>query len=817
MFERLRADVVSALRSLRSRPATAAGAVLTLAIAAGINLAIFDLIDRALLSPPARVVNPGRVFSLAFQHSSPDGRPIRMTTTSYVTFESIRDGVPSGAASAWRRLSAGAIVDGEQIQTEALLVSGSYFSMLEVPPRIGRTLLPDDDRPPSGSPVAVLSHAFWAKTFAADEHVIGRRIALQGTAFEIVGVMPAAFSGHAAARVDLWLPIHAAMDPASGWDRNPYRNVVEVGLRVGTDQNAAAAATRATTAAGFPVILSPIAGTRIAAAEQRIAYWLAAVSLLVLAIGLANTATLFLVRVARRQRELAIRAALGATRGRLFSELLVEVAVVAVVAMSAAMALAAWFDEAVRRLLLPSLVQHSGMSGRAAGAAAFAGLCALIVGAGVAAAQLRTLRHVTSAAHGSRNSGWRAAALLLVQTSLTVVLLAGAGMFGRSLYTLAAQDLGMRMDGVLLVEFEQGFVPDQDRLFDSALNRIRALPGVALATPVGTLPFTGFNVPPFSVPGLDKPPTINGQLPFLIASTPELFKILELDVVEGRGFSAGDETGPPIAIVNETMARTIWPGGTALGRCFRIGFDPSFDPSAASGPPVPPLSAPCREIVGIVGDVRQRSVVPSGNEAGLMQYFLPFSQSRVAPPFADGGPRVYGLLVRVTAGMDTLEAPIRRLIANGRTDLPFLRVRPYIELIEPQLRPWRTGTALLILFSALALVVSAIGLYAVFAHSAGERRREMAIRIAIGAQPGGVLVMVLREAASLAAGGVIVGSVAAAIAGRWVRSMLFGTTASDPLVLGAAAAAMVIVAVAATFVPARTASHADPSALLRAE
>ncbi len=819
MMERLRNDVVSALRSLRSRPATAAGTVLTLGIAAGINLAMFDLIDRALLSPPARVVDPDRVFTLGFQHSGPDGQPSTMATTSYVTFESVRSGVPEATTSAWHRSSTGAVVEGTPIQIDALLVSGSYFAMLGTAPQIGRTILPDDDRAPAGAPVAVVSHSFWTKTFSADRNVIGRRISMQGTSFAIIGVMPPGFSGHSAARADVWVPLHAAMDPASGWDRNPYRNVVEVGMRIGPHQNDAAAATQAGTAADLPVVLSPITGARVSSAEHTIAYWLAAVSVLVLAIGLANTTTLNLVRLARRRRELAIRVALGATRGRLFSEMLVEAAIVAAVAMSVALALATWFDEAVRRLLLPSLVEHSAINARVASGAVFAGLCALIVGGVVTAARLRTLGPVTIPTEGGRSGKRHATALLLVQTTLTVVLLGGAGMFGRSLYTLVLQDFGMRMDGVLLVQFEQGSgsVPGQDQLFGSAIERVRALPGVAVATPVGTLPFTGFNVPPFGVPGLAQPPTINGQLPFLIATTPELFDVLQLEVVQGRRFMQHDETGPPVALVNETMARTIWPGGSAIGRCFRVGFDPSFDPATATGPPVPSAALPCREIVGVVHDIRQRSVVPTGDEARLMQYFLPFSQAHIVPPFAAGGPRIQGLLLRTTGPIESIEGAIRRLVVDGRTDLPFLRVRPYTELMEPQIRPWRNGTALLALFSGLALVVAAIGLYAAFAHSVGERRREMAVRIAIGARPRGVLLMILREATMLAFGGILCGSVAAMIAARWIQSMLFGTSGSDPLVLGAAAALMLLVAALATFLPARTASHADPSALLRAE
>ena len=818
MIERLRNDVVSALRSLRSRPATAAGTVLTLAIAAGINLAMFGLIDRALLSPPARVADPDRVFTLAFQHSGPDGQPFAMGTTSYVMFESVRSGVPEATTSAWHKSSTGAVVEGTAIQIDAMLVSGSYFAMLGTAPLIGRTILPDDDRAPAGAPVAVVSHGFWTKTFSADRSVIGRRISMQGTSFVIVGVMPAGFSGHSAARADIWVPLHAAMDPASGWDRNPYRNVVEVGMRLGARQNDAAAATQAGTAADLPVVLSPITGARVAPAEHTIAYWLAAVSVLVLAIGLANTATLNLVRLARRRRELAIRVALGATRARLFSEMLVEAAIVATVAMSVALAFATWFDEAVRRLLLPSLVEHGAINARVASAAILAGVCALIVSAVVTAAQLRALGPVTIPAECGRRGKGHATALLLVQTTLTVVLLGGAGMFGKSLYTLVLQDFGMRMDGVLLVQFEQGSgpVPGQDQLFGSAIERVRSLPGVAVATPVGTLPFTGFNVPPFGVPGLAQAPTINGQLPFLIATT-ELFDVLQLEIVQGRRFTPRDETGPPVALVNETMARTIWPGMSAIGRCFRVGFDPSFDPATATGPPVPSAALPCREIIGVVHDIRQRSVVPSGNEARLMQYFLPFSQAHIVPPFASGGPRIQGLLLRTTGPIESLEEPIRRLVADGRTDLPFLRVRPYTELMEPQIRPWRNGTALLTLFSGLALIVAAVGLYAAFAHSVGERRREMAIRIAIGARPRGVLLMILREATMLAFGGILCGSVAAIIAARWVQSMLFGTSGSDPLVLGAAAALMLLVAALATFLPARTASHADPSALLRAE
>jgi hypothetical protein len=400
------------------------------------------------------------------------------------------------------------------------------------------------------------------------------------------------------------------------------------------------------------------------------------------------------------------------------------------------------------------------------------------------------------------------------------VLLAGAGLFGRSLFNLLAQDFGMQMDDVVLVEFERGpgSGVEQDRLLASAIDPIRSLPGVQLVSPITSLPFAGFHVPPMSVPGMTKPPNANGQLPFLIAATPELLDILRLEFVEGRRFTAADDTGTPVVIVNQALAQAIAPGLSAIGKCFRIGYDPSFDPEVSPGPPTPPLSLPCREIVGVVRNVRQRSLLPTGAEDRLMQYFVPYSQVPPPPGFTGAKEReVWGLLIRAGVGAEALASPIRKLVVGGRTDVPFLNVRRYSQLLDRQIRPWRLGSILLALFGALALGIAAIGLYAAFAHSVSQRRREMAIRIAIGARPAKVLLMILRESVTLAVGGVVGGIVTALLASRWVQSMLFGIAPSDPAVLGAAALLMVIVATVATLLPARSAARTDPNSLLRAE
>jgi predicted permease len=630
--------------------------------------------------------------------------------------------------------------------------------------------------------------------------------------------MPPGFNGHSAARTDVWVPIHAAM-PSANWDSDRFRNITAIVVRLTPGVSPAAASAQATGVVGRRISLWPVAGGDVTATERRMAWWLSGISALVLVIGLANTATLLLVRGAARRRDLAIRTTLGATRGRLAMHVLVEAALITTAATAAAAITAAWLDDAVRRVLLPSIGDAAPIGTRLVLATAATGVLAFVVsgvaglllmpdGSGQAdlavAIRRRPRRHLYTG-------------LLMLQTTLCVVLLAGAGLFGRSFYKLISQDFGMRTDGVLLVRFEPGAAAArQDELFESALGRIRALPGVAAATSINTIPFTGFNVPPISVPGLADPPSVDGQLPFLVAATPALFDVLGLQVVEGRPFDPRDDRGAPVVIVNQTMARTVWPGQPAIGRCIRIGFDPTFDPFAG-GPPAQPTSVACREVVGVMRDVRQRSVIPTGHEDRLMQYLVPFSQVPGPPSGIAPGPQVQGLLLRIDGDPARSITAVRQALIGTRTDLPFLQIRPYAELLNRQMEPWRLATALLVLFGALALSVAAVGLYAAFAHSIGERRHEMAVRLAVGANPARVLVMVLREAAVVAVAGIVAGSALAVLGGRSLSSMLFDTAPADPLVLAVAAAVMLSVSAAATFLPARTAAQTDPTSLLRSE
>jgi predicted permease len=826
-------SVITALRSLGTTPGPVLAAVLTLALAGGVNLAMFGLIDRALLSAPGGVADADRLFTLGFQPPGDSASAGRMTTTSYADFTEIRDGVPSLSAAAFQRLATTVMIDGEQRRVNAMLVSGEYFDVLRsaTPRRKGRVVgipataargraIVASDNEPGAPPVVVVSQTFWRSALQSDANALGRRLRSRALEYEIAGVMPAGFTGHSTLDVDLWIPIAAALGAQPDWFDDRGRNSITILARLADGSNVAEAETQATPIYGRKVSLRPVIGADVAATDRRVAWWLGGVSMIVFVIGLASSGTLLVVRAARTRYEMAVRAAIGASREHLIGQSLLEAGLVAATAMVFAWLFSGWLDEALRGVLFPGVSARSGAGGVAIAAAIAAGLLGFVVAALVNVWHLpNDVRHAELTGHAP--SGHRRTrtlpALLLVQTAASVLLLAGAAMFGGSLYRLWAQDFGMSMDDVVIADFELGpeAIEGQTEMFERALTQLRQTPGVVLATPINNIPFSGFNVPPIAVPGRDGPPAVGRQLPYLLAATPELLQILSVRLLEGRLLTDADDRGAPVVLVNQSMARGVWPGESAIGKCIRIGFDPDFTPG--SGAPWPSERVPCREVVGVVGDIRQRSVLPQDNEDRLMQYFVPFSQVPFPPFMPIARTPIRGLMLRVNGDVDALAPIVRRAVIGDRTDLPFMRVQPYTALLERQMRPWTMGATLLGVFSALALIVAAMGLSAAFAHTVGERRREMAIRMAVGARPSAVLALVLREASVIAILGAVIGCAAAAGAGRWLESLLYGTKATDPLVLGAAATVMLLAALLATLRPAVSASKSDPSVLLRSQ
>lgn len=630
-------DIRYAARGLRRAPAPAVAIILTSALAVGLNLAMVGLIDRALLSPPARIVNPDRVFSIAFETTAPSGKTGLVGSTSFLSFEAIRTSVPDMMPAAWTRSQTNVTVGDQHFPIRALAVTPSYFAMLGVPSHRGRALVADDGASRMGTAVAVLSHSLWQRAFGGDERVLGKRLRLGGLDLEVVGVMPAGFSGHSAERTDLWMPMATAMRDQPAWDTASTLSFAQIGVRLAADQTLDRARAQLSAATGAGVVLMPIIGADIAPAPHQIAMWLAGVSLVVLIAGLANAATLSLVRSGRRSQETRLRAALGATQARLGTQALIESAFLAMVAAGVAVVVSYWLDEVVRRLLFPSLIESTGMTRRVVLCAVVGGVCTMLVTFAAGILQLHV--QLRSAALRQTTPDPRPSALrrglLIAQTTVAVVLLTAAGMLGQRYYRALISDQYARIDDVVIAGVARGpgsiGVAEQDELLISAVERVRSLPGVAAATVFFVLPYYNVMAPPIEVPGRGEP-RINGKLPFLIESTPALLDILHVDIVRGRGFTEADDAGAaPVATVSEAMARSVWPGTSALGKCIRLGIDPDWDARTATGPPRPPAAAPCREIVGIARDWQPPSDSPPGARR-IAHYYVPFAQGVARPP-----------------------------------------------------------------------------------------------------------------------------------------------------------------------------------------
>jgi putative ABC transport system permease protein len=821
-------DLALAVRGLRRRPGFALFVIATLGLGVGANSAMFGLLDRLLLSPPPYIARPGQVSRLLVDQSSSRGTKLTMSTTSYASFVDLRDGTRSFSRVA--AASTGPMIMGRGEGAHAVKsakVSGGYFALLGVHAIRGRLFGEEDDRPPAGNPVAVLAYGFWQRSFGGDAAALGSRIELDGRPFTVIGVLPAGFTGDELEPLEVWVPLNAGLTGLPpDWREDKGLNLVSVLARRRPGVTAAAAAADASLVyrhgmegerfgrSELRILLGsliPGRGPEGASTQGRITLWLSGVSLVVLLIAVANVTNLLLLRAAQRRQEVAVRLALGMRRSRLAQQCLTESLLLAALGGAVGLLIARWGGDLVRSVLLPALAPEAGFASSrvllvTAAAALGAGLFSGAVPALQAAAPslVETLRGGPQAG-GSRRSALRTV-LLVAQTALSVVLLAGAGLFVRSLHNVRSQDLGFSTQHLLLATLQ--FRPDtpgrrQDEVYRQGVDQLRRVPGVELAVPIDAIPFGPSNVPALAVPGVDL--SRFPQMPFLNAATPEYFRVMDIRLLRGRAFTAADNrTGEPVVLVSETMARSLWPGQEALGRCIRFGFTPD---AAAVG------AMPCRQVVGIVHDVRPRSIRPEAQT--IMQYYAPYEQLP-PPPFA-GMPTISGLLIRAAGEPAALAGPVERALQSFAADLPHAEVRPYQDLIDPQIRPWQLGAAMFTTFGGLALVMAAIGLYGVLAYVVAQRIREMGIRLALGAARGDLMRLVLGQGLRWAALGIVLGGAVALLAGRFVAPLLFAVSAHDPVVLGGVALLLALVAMVASLVPAWRATRAQPSLALKEE
>ena len=816
MFESLLHDVRYSLRSLRRQPAFLAIAALTLAVGFAANSTAFAVVDRLLLSAPAHLREPDRLTRLHIEIADVRGGRFLWFQTPYAAFRDLKEKVQGfESLSAYRRTT-GSVGSGEDArQVAAIFAEPDYFTTLGVQPQRGRFFRPEEDRPPAGESVMVLSDTFWQSAFGGDESIVGRELRLGARTYTIIGIAPRGFTGDSFEPVDLWVPLHAvSAEMPTVWTSNRLYRAVSVVGRMRPDQTRETVAAETTRvyrqiSEGTPAadqtalaMLGPISpGRQVSGAltsQGTIALWLQGVSILVLIVAVANVITLQISRAAQRGRDTAVRVALGIGRLRLVRQLMTEMLLLGTLAGALALLVTASTAAMLQQLLTPA-AGVIDLGWRPILVTAVSTVVAALACGGVAAVyalkshapdQLRSGR----GGDGGMRSRLRPA-LLAVQVAVSLALLVGAGLFLRSTARLDALRYGMDPDRVLVVTTplrHAGYsVPAIEAFYERVLTELAATPGIAHAAAGQSMPFNPSMSAPVFVPGFERPPFDGLTYPTYYAVTPGHFDTVGMRILRGRGFTSGDVAGaPPVMILEQALAELIWPGQDALGRCIRIGVD----------------TGPCREIVGIASNTRRFVESPNGS----MRFYLPLAQR-----YATATPQA--ILIRPqgdpVAAIPVVRAALHRVDPN----LPFAQIRVLAELAEPGGRPWRLGSALLSVFGAIALLVASFGVYGLLSSFVTHRTREMGVRLALGASPANVVRLVVRQSMLWIGAGLAIGLAGAGIGARYVEPLLFETRAYDPIVFATAPLVLLAVALLASAVPAWRAASVDPNLTLRAE
>ncbi|MFN2566362.1 MAG: ADOP family duplicated permease [Gemmatimonadaceae bacterium] len=820
LIDTVRQDLTYAVRQLRRSPGFALAAVITLALGIGANATMFGIIDRLLLRPPAHVADPARVLSFSYVRTL-DGTTDDQEVFSYPLYRDLRQTRAFEHVAAYSRTSLALGRGADARSVRGMRVSASYFATLGVRPALGRLFLPEDDGNPVAPPVAVLGYGFWQSYFGGDRDVIGRGLALGDGRYTVIGVAPERFVGLGQSAVDVWVPLTAGVpaEVVANWHKGRQAFWLRVigrlrpGVTPAVAQTEASAAIRAgDRRAGVsatwiaernPPVAVRSALPRHARADDpdaKVSLLLGAVSLLVLLLACANVANLLLARGIRRRREIAVRLALGVGRGRLLRFLVLESLVLASLGGAAAVLVARWGGELVRRVLFAGIEWvDSPVDARVLGYTALAALATGLLAGLAPALQASSPRLTAALKEGAREGRAHRAparrALLLVQAALTVVLLVGTGLFVRSLRRIEALPLGMDVDRVLVATLSLSGTsykpPEVEEIYRRLEDAARAMPGVRSAAIGTSLPFATAWAEEVRVPGRDSLPLTKAGGPYFNAVSPEFFDAVGTRVLRGRGFTTADRGGRQrIAVVNETLARLWWPNESPLGKCMKIGGD----------------TMPCSEIVGVVENARRFQLL----EDESAQFFIPIEH---APAYLQPG----ALFVRPVRDPDTFVGPLRRRLQSAVPNLPYVSVEPFRDQVSPQTRSWRLGAMMFGAFGALALVLAAVGLYGVLAYDVSQRMHEMGVRVALGAQGRDVARLVVGEGLQVVLVGGAIGYGIAVAAGRFVEPLLFRTSPREPVVFAVVGVVVLVVSVIATLIPASRAGRADPVVALRAE
>jgi predicted permease len=820
-------DIRYALRNLRKSPAFAAIAVITLALGIGANTAIFTVVNAVFFHPipvkdPARLVeiftlDQRKIFGAAnnnvLPNSFPNGHDIQQRAQSFsgvTVYESFATPVSM-------------TVNGQPNQYFAQLSSGNYFDVLGVHAQLGRTFRPEEDSTAGAGPVVVLNHGFWERVLAANPNVIGQNVLINGQGFSIIGVAPKGFQGTAViGGPDMWIPMSMHDQILTGFTKQLFNERRFLGyssvgrLKEGATPEQAKAELQAIALdleKAFPLAnkgrtftLQPLLESSIAANQRdqfkRAGIMLMAVVGIVLVIACFNIANLLLARASGRKREMSIRAAIGASRGRIVTQLLTEALVLAIAGGALGLGLALAARDVMWRFRPPQLPADGMDLSLDWHVMAFTFLVAITTGLifGLAPALQGSRPDLVSElkerAGGDLRKGSRFTVrdvLISLQVMVCLIALVGAGLFLISLRNARAMDTGFDTHNLAMLSFDLGalnYDAPRAREFERrALEAAQNTPGVRGAALSSTIPLFngGFGRTLFKE-GEDNNNGQSGHVSQFSVMSPEYLQTMGIAMVRGQGFdSTIRENTPRVAIINETAARQIWPNEDPIGKRFTFFRDTT-----------------ATQVIGIGRDSTYNAL----GEAPRPYIYVPLIQNPNAAVTVffrtQGDPR---------SALSSVRAQIQAMDRN----LPVTNVWAIGEVISQSLWASSFGASLLTVFAMIAMALCAVGIYGVVGYSVGQRIREFGIRLALGAQPRDVLLMVLKQSALIMSAGLALGLLAAFFLARLIVSFLYGVNTNSPLAFLAMALVLAFVGVFASYIPARRAAKVDPIVALHYE
>ncbi len=820
-------DLKYGIRMLAKSPGFTAIAIMTLALGIGANTAIFSVINSVLLRPlPFK--DPGRLVQLWETESAPGNYPF--TGPDYLDWQAQNQTLEASSLYTWDR-GVNASGSGEPETASVIAAQANFFSVLGVQPRMGRAFASDEDQP-GKTHLAILSYSFWQRHFGGDLGAIGKNIELNSEAYAVIGVMPRSFNFPPS--TDIWTPFEMSAKNLGPRGSHSYRALgrLKPGVTVGQAQ-AELATIAKHLEQEYPGTNEKVSAIVVSMKEEitkssreQLCVLLGAVAL-VLLIACANVANLLLARATGRQREVALRAVLGATRWRVVRQLLTESILLSLSGAALGLAAAWWcvsLLEAAKTLPIPRENPVQIDFTVLFFTIAVSVLVGLLFGLAPAlhASQLDLSEELKSSAQAVVSaSGWRRVTrdvLVIGEIATSLALLVGAGLLLRSFARLRNSEIGVQAQNVLtmgvnLPEKKYATLAARREFFDQLLERVERSPGIVAASVSTEIPLEGGTNGYITVDGRDDS-ALRNQLFEWNYITPDYFRAFGVPFLEGRNFSPAEivRTGevnlkidelfsapnPPkelpkdlvwVAVINRAMARMVWPNQDPIGKAFKTG----------GALPV--------TVIGVVGDVKQSGI----REAAIPQAYFPVTGA------LDNANWGWRLTVKTTAAPLSSLGAIRSSLGSLDSSLAIFKPRTMADVIADAMQDTSLQTFLLAVFAALAALLAVVGLYSVMAYLVTQRTHEIGVRMALGAQQADVLQLVLRHGSKLILVGVGTGIVAALVLTRLMSRLLYGVTATDPATFAAVAILLAAVAVAACYIPARRASRVDPMVALRYE